>query len=381
MLMKMQEKTEKSETTKTEIILPTRYIEDLLQHTGSKGIIIHESALKIFKNIEKIIWETKIEPCLDIFLLSILKNCPGLRGLMVRSGRHPELAISFAEEKIRKTSFRYYGPQEFIMTYSEKSNNPESRASLVNNALSIAKRNNRNKIFDYDILESLLDIHDEILPVLHNERWADENLHVPFNTLSHCFSNYCEDLWIKFDDIRKNLGIMRPEKARLLPFENAPVHVKGALLSFFSDNPDYHKNVFVIMPFRKTLFHKFVFSSIDKTLRKLNFNPLRADSKLYSDDLLTNIEAHLYGSKFCVAVHDQTTDEPHNPNVTLEIGYALGLKKSVCLLKEKKVRSLPSDLQGRIYVEFNEEKIDTSIEKSLIKWIQDKNLNRDSSWL
>jgi len=57
------------------------------------------------------------------------------------------------------------------------------------------------------------------------------------------------------------------------------------------------------MPFRGTPFHNEVAAYLRKILRELGLNPLRADDKIYSDDVMANIEAYIYGCRFAVAVH------------------------------------------------------------------------------
>lgn len=128
------------------------------------------------------------------------------------------------------------------------------------------------------------------------------------------------------------------------------------------------------MPFRATPFHADVIASLRKVLRALGFSPLRADDKVYSNEVLANIETYLYGCHFAIAVHDRFLSDEHNANVALEVGYCLGMGKPVCSLKEHTVHSLPSDLQGRIYVPFDGANIEESLASALPKWLADNGL-------
>jgi hypothetical protein len=161
---------------------------------------------------------------------------------------------------------------------------------------------------------------------------------------------------------------------RKIPLELAPIRLKPSVLKFLGDYPDYHRNCFLIMPFATTPLHNEVHKQLRELLAKENINLLRADDKYYTDDVLSNIETYIYGCKFAVAVHERVLKDEHNANVALEIGYFMGLKKSVCLLKEKTVKALTSDLQGRLYVEFDSFDIRKSLEQSLKKWLNDKRL-------
>lgn len=65
-----------------------------------------------------------------------------------------------------------------------------------------------------------------------------------------------------------------------------------------------------------------------------------------------------------------------NPNVSLEVGYMQGLRKPVCLLKDKTQKTLNTDLVGRLYKEFDPQDPKATIRPVLSKWLQDKNLVR-----
>ena len=55
-----------------------------------------------------------------------------------------------------------------------------------------------------------------------------------------------------------------------------------------------------------------------------------------------------------------------------EVGYMLGLQKKVCILKDKKLDKLPTDLAGRIYVEYENEE---DLKQRLGEWITNKVLS------
>src|SRR5690606_12093358 len=96
------------------------------------------------------------------------------------------------------------------------------------------------------------------------------------------------------------------------------------------------------------------------------------DDKEYSDDLFSNIKTYMYGSDFGIAVVERVENNEFNPNVSLEIGYMMGLNKNVCLLKDKTLRSLQSDLVGKVYRPFDTQNIKESVKSQLEKWLEDK---------
>ncbi len=63
-----------------------------------------------------------------------------------------------------------------------------------------------------------------------------------------------------------------------------------------------------------------------------------------------------------------------NPNIALEVGYLLALRKPVCLLKDKTVKSLHTDLVGKLYRDFDPEDPAATIPTVLRQWPQDKGI-------
>ncbi len=101
---------------------------------------------------------------------------------------------------------------------------------------------------------------------------------------------------------------------------------------------------------------------------------MKADDKSYSDDLMTNIEAYIHGCGFGIAVYERITTEMYNPNVTLEVGYFMGMKKPVCLLKETTLRALNTDLIGKLFLDFDMQNIEGTIPPKIQKWLRDKQI-------
>jgi hypothetical protein len=105
-------------------------------------------------------------------------------------------------------------------------------------------------------------------------------------------------------------------------------------------------------------------------MKSHGFDLVRADDQVYFEDLLTNIQAHIYGCRFAIAVVERILTNDFNPNVSLEVGYCLGLRKPVCLLKERTLPRLPSDLVGRLYDEFDGQDVRGSIPPTVERWLR-----------
>ena len=132
------------------------------------------------------------------------------------------------------------------------------------------------------------------------------------------------------------------------------------------------KIAFLIMQFGASRFHNDIYENIQKTLIKKNIIVLRADYKEYHTDLYYNILSYIYAADFGIAVFERIDDDLFNPNVAFEVGFMFALNKKVCLLKEKTLKSLPTDIVGKLYKSFDLNNLAESLEKSINKWIDDK---------
>jgi nucleoside 2-deoxyribosyltransferase len=75
-----------------------------------------------------------------------------------------------------------------------------------------------------------------------------------------------------------------------------------------------------------------------------------------------------------VAVFERIEADEFNPNVSFEVGYMKALNKPVCLLKDKTMRTLPTDLLGELYKSFDPQDPHGSIPGELEKWLKDKEM-------
>lgn len=153
-----------------------------------------------------------------------------------------------------------------------------------------------------------------------------------------------------------------------------PAEIHEGLIRFRKDHPDSNRAAFVMMQFGSTPMHKEIIDSIRETLGKYGIAALRADDKQYHDDLFGNVLTYLYGCSFGIAVFERLEAEDFNPNVSLEVGYMRALRSSVCLLKDRTLRTLQTDLVGRLYKEFDPQDPSGTISSELEKWLRDKDI-------
>lgn len=157
--------------------------------------------------------------------------------------------------------------------------------------------------------------------------------------------------------------------------KNVPVEIEESLQRFQVDYPDTTKVAFLMMRFGRTQAHDQIVAGIKKALDPLGITVVRADDKQYHDDLFPNVLTYVYGSGFGIAVFERIETEEFNPNVALEVGYMFALKKHICLLKDKTLKTLHADLVGKLYRVFDPLDPVETIPKELTQWLKDKGLD------
>ena len=156
----------------------------------------------------------------------------------------------------------------------------------------------------------------------------------------------------------------------------APDERHNALLKLYKAS-EYDKNIFIMTPFRQTKSYQETIDHIRDSLREVGLRGWMASDLTLEQILWHNVETFLIGCKAGIAVFTQdyvrhdTTEFPNaifNPNVSIEAGYMLSRKKPVLLLKEKKLKSLPTDMVGFLYSDFELENPD-SIRSAIHRWV------------
>ena len=151
-----------------------------------------------------------------------------------------------------------------------------------------------------------------------------------------------------------------------------PVEITESLARFRQDFPDPNRLAFVMMQFGSTTAHSKIVGGIRNALEPHGMTALRADDKEYHEDLYFNILTYIYGVRFGIAVFERIEEDNFNPNVSLEVGYMLGLRKSVCFLKDRTLNTLHTDLVGKLYRSFDPHDPENSIPGELFAWMDQK---------
>jgi len=144
--------------------------------------------------------------------------------------------------------------------------------------------------------------------------------------------------------------------------------------AFRADHPDPSKCAFIMMRFADTDLHKACLDVVRDVCEGHNILALRADDKHYADDLLPNVRTFMHGCGFGIAIFERLIQDDFNPNVSLEVGYMMELGKPVLLLKDQTLRTLQTDLIGRLYSVFDTQNPGTTIPSVLEKWFRNKDV-------
>lgn len=146
-------------------------------------------------------------------------------------------------------------------------------------------------------------------------------------------------------------------------------HLEPFLRVFLDDHPDPERNVLVMMRFKESERYAEIMDAIRDTLSVRGFHAMRADDRLYSDELWTNVETYLVGCKLGIAVFEDIELRDFNPNVSLELGYMLAKRRRCLILKEQRLPSLPTDVIGRLYRPFDSYGIAKSVTEQVVRWV------------
>lgn len=130
-------------------------------------------------------------------------------------------------------------------------------------------------------------------------------------------------------------------------------------------------NVFVIMRFEKQFsILNSIENAIKNTLNDFKLRAILARDVLLDSELWPNVRFCMNYCRYAIAVFDRMEDPNFNPNVTLELGYILALKRPCLILKDETIDTMPSDIIGRLYERFNSTDAAASVSLAVRKWLE-----------
>lgn len=141
---------------------------------------------------------------------------------------------------------------------------------------------------------------------------------------------------------------------------------------FQKDHAEPHTCGFLMMKYEDSEMQKKLTSILKALFSEKGYSILRADEKSYSDEVLPNIKTYMHGCAFGVALFERINNEYFNPNVSLEIGYMMALQKPILYLKDSTLRSLHTDLVGKLYSEFDFQNPEPTLRIAVQRWLADR---------
>ena len=223
--------------------------------------------------------------------------------------------------------------------------------------------------------------YDEVIRIMESEKALD----IFQTTNKNEARSFANDSWIKRRDVVADLDAQllwsreigesplmdRYKEIQVL----RDIDFKMSFMPMYSEaeNKFYakygHNAIFVIMPFREEL--NKVYEIIKDIFASKGYSAIRADEKEFTNDLWENVRVYLECCNVAVAVFDKNDQDNYNPNVAIEVGYMLSKGNKVCLLKDKKLPKLPSDLISKMYKEYDPDDVEGTLPEQLGLWIRD----------
>lgn len=141
---------------------------------------------------------------------------------------------------------------------------------------------------------------------------------------------------------------------------------------------------FLIRKFEERDDRNRLVNTVRETFRQKGFPIIDADEKTLHPETWGNIREFLDHCSFGVVIIDNLSPYTtgFNPNVFLEIGYLLALKKNIFILIQNSLaQTLPTDIKPFIYTSFDSQDIETILLRNkIIRWI-DNTINYNPGYL
>ncbi|MEW4286185.1 toll/interleukin-1 receptor domain-containing protein [Priestia koreensis] len=283
-------------------LIVKRLRDDLTKFLAKKDMRINENALDILTKGELLCFNKSIPFVYTCLLVPLLRDLPHFRQIINRHGGNAQLAATFVEETLDEykeyEEYDGYGgvSRELLYSTEDKFN---YRYLIIKNCIRYARESNRLLINESDLVQSILDSHDNECPPYDNQSWTDHRLHTAYNTISHFIGRFSEYLWVKNDDIRWELS----------NFNNKSYDIA---ISFAGEDRDVAEEIIE----KLSVFSIRVF--YDKFER----------ASLWGKDLYTHL-SDVYGekSKYCLMLVSKNYARKHWTNLERQAAQARALRE------------------------------------------------------
>jgi hypothetical protein len=176
------------------------------------------------------------------------------------------------------------------------------------------------------------------------------------------------------ESAHKNAPVFGRTEHTLVPVQLAPPALVRPLQSFLADHP-FDTNVFGM-----TRFPDAKAGTADPVGRALavvreacaesGLEFHLASDRAIVDNLWDNVTAHMWASRYGVAVFEDRVDRGLNHNLLIEVGAMIMSGRRCALLKDGSIEKLPTDFVGMIYKSVDLSTEDT-VAETVRNWIKD----------
>ncbi len=138
--------------------------------------------------------------------------------------------------------------------------------------------------------------------------------------------------------------------------------------AFRNEFQDY-LNVFIMARYYDTDIFNRLESIIRKSLEEHKFMAHFAKDREWSENLWENTCIYMIGCDYGICIFEEFEKREFNPNISIELGFMIGLNKPCLILKDKRMPELPSDVAGRLYKSIDAFKLEETVRTSINDWI------------
>lgn len=134
---------------------------------------------------------------------------------------------------------------------------------------------------------------------------------------------------------------------------------------------DELSNVFVIMRYKdKSSKFREIETAIRDALKDYGLNAVLAKDDIFYPELWNHVRFCMDHCIFAIAVFDSLTAPDYSPNVALELGYMLALRRHCLILKDDAIPYLATDIIGHLYSKFNLNNATQTIGDAVSLWLE-----------
>lgn len=171
-----------------------------------------------------------------------------------------------------------------------------------------------------------------------------------------------------------NLPALGTAQHALIPVALAPPALVQPLRGFLADHP-FDTNVFGMtrFPDQKAGTADPVGRALAVTKEvcaDLGLEFHLASDRAITDDLWSNVTAHMWACRYGVAFFEDRVERGLNHNLLIEVGAMIMTGRRCALLKDGSIKQMPTDFVGMIYKSVDLEKDDT-VAYTVRTWLRD----------